>query len=771
VGVTPYDAGVVKPRRFNVVRLARIVSPSAAQLLPALAFISLLAALLATRFQGVAGPWLWNLDMPKIDYPLASFYHEALTHGRLPLWNDNLGLGFPLYAEGQIGAFYPPNWLIFQLPPLVALDVSRILHLTIAGVGAGVLVLRIAGSRSGAILAAIVAVSGGAITAKLEWHNLVAAYAYAPWVMAPLTRRPAPSARGLVAAGVLFGVQALAAHPNTWLLTGITAAVIMIATRPRPATVGRILAFGLLGTAVGAVQLLPTAILTTLSVRSQALSPTDLFTSAATPFDILGLAFQGAFVRVDDAAWNPYTTWYPDGAFALYEAAVYVGLPTLALAAVGMTARRVRRLLIAALILVAIPIVAAFRPEPWLTTPILNALRSPTRAYLLLALLLGVVAGVGVARLGRAHRSLGRTFAVVAIPVAGYGLALALIRLAPGTFDELLLASSSFLGRDRVADQRQLALTALTAVWPLALDVVAGLASVLLIAVAARFRRSRIVLAPAAVLVATVPLAILGPLPNSTRPLASFSYADTDFVRAAVAADPYRLLTLNPPGFYAGTPDQLAAAGVPDLRMFSSLNLAASEAITRQASMDEATNLRSALGVDTIVTFDRPCDGQQIASVPSEKAAICHVVGPRPPYWIPSSAVRLTATEASPIRPQDAEIDVTSISQAAPAESAARDDTRLEATVDAPGPGWIWIDRAWWPAWHTTIDGSTTPVVRALGGQLLPVQAGRHVVSQRLLPWDALVGLVLGVAALAIAGVALGGSKAIRLAGWPGEAS
>ena len=56
------------------------------------------------------GMTLWNLDLPKIDSPLAVFFHEALAAGRLPLWNDRLGLGFPLYAEGQIGAFYPPNW-------------------------------------------------------------------------------------------------------------------------------------------------------------------------------------------------------------------------------------------------------------------------------------------------------------------------------------------------------------------------------------------------------------------------------------------------------------------------------------------------------------------------------------------------------------------------------------------------------------------------------------------------------------------------------------
>jgi len=76
------------------------------------------AAVIVARVTGPNGPWLWNIDMPKIDYPRASLLQDALAAGRLPFWDDRLGLGFPLYAEGQIGPFYPPNWLIFQLDPL-----------------------------------------------------------------------------------------------------------------------------------------------------------------------------------------------------------------------------------------------------------------------------------------------------------------------------------------------------------------------------------------------------------------------------------------------------------------------------------------------------------------------------------------------------------------------------------------------------------------------------------------------------------------------------
>jgi hypothetical protein len=728
--------------------------PSAWRVVLALGVVTFVAALVAARVAGPSGPWLWNLDLPKIDYPLASFFHDALAGGRLPLWNDELGLGFPLYAEGQVGAFYPPNWLIFQLPPLVALDVTRVLHLTLGGVGAGCLVLRLAGSRTGAFAAALTAVLSGAITAKLEWHNLVAAYAFVPWVLLPLVRRPGPTRPGLVAAGALFGIQALAGHPNTWLLTGLTAAIVLLAISPRPGALARVAGFGLLGAAVGAVQLIPTAILTTLSVRSRALSSDDLFTSAATPFDILGFAFQGAFVRVAGGAWDPFTGWYPDGTFALLEAAAYVGLPVLALAAIGSRARRVRPFLVAIGVLVAIPIAAAFRPEPWTAVPVLNALRSPVRAYLFVALLLAVLAGVGIGRLGRVPGAIRRAGLTVGVTVAAFGATVDLVLVAPAAFDQLLLASSTFLGPTEVAARRALARAALTEPWPHALDLVAGLAILAVVGAAAALPDRRRGLAAAALVSAAVPLVLLGPLPNGTRDRGSFSYADGEFVRAVAAAQPNRVLTLDPPGFYGGMPDQLAAAGLPDLRMFSSLDLLATTDITERAARDDPSgSLRRALGVDVVVTFGVACPGRQVADAPSERAAICRdEAALRPPYWIPLDAVRLGSAASSPIRPRDAEVDVDRALAASVAATAVeRGPTSLTAWSAAPADGWLWIDRAWWPAWRTTVDGEAVETVRGLAGQLVPLSAGRHTVGQELVPWDALAGLGLGLVALAIA--------------------
>ena len=735
----------------------RLPAPPPRWFLAGLALLSLLAAVVVARISGPDGPWLWNLDMPKIDYPLASFFHDALVEGRLPLWNDQLGLGFPLYAEGQIGAFYPPNWLLFQFPPLVALDLSRVLHLTVGGVGAGVLVLRLAGTRRGACVAALGAVLGGAIATKLEWHNLVSAYAFMPWVLVPLVRRPHPTRRGLVAAGILFGIQALAGHPNTWLLTGLAAAILLLATLPRPGTVARVAAFGLIGGTVGAVQLVPTVLLTTLSVRSRALSANDVFASAATPFDILGFGFQNAFVRVPGDAWDPVTTWYPDGVFALFEASAYVGLPILALAAVAVRVHRVRPLLAVIAVCLAIPIVAAFEPEPWLHVPILNGLRSPVRAYVVVALLLAVLAGVGVGRLGRAPGGLRRAVVAVGVLVGAYGLTTWLAAAQPGAMERLILDASTFLAEGDAANRRELALAALTQPWPLVLELVAAALVLGAIGLAGRRPELRTAVGAAALAVAALPLFVLGPLPNPTRAVDSFSFAGSEFVRTVAASEPRRVLTLGPPGWYAGIPDQLAAGGVTDLRQFTSLDLLAGDELVRRVSDADPDGLvRRAVGVDTVVTFEAPCPGREIARVEAERATICRDdAARRPPYWLPGDAVAVSSdANGSPIRPRDAELDVARVATAGiDLPSDRRDEGELTAVLGGTAAGWVWIDRSWWPGWSTTVDGASVETLRALGGQLVAVPDGARELRQSFLPWDALIGLAAGLVALVAAGL------------------
>lgn len=728
-------------------------------ILPILVLVSAAGAILAARISFGADGWLWNLDMPKIHYPLAVFFHDALVSGGLPLWNDQLGLGFPLYAEGQIGAFYPPNWLIFRFDPLVALDLTRLVHLTMAGTGTGLLALRVAGSRHGAVLAALVVVLCGAIVTKLEWWNLVAAYGWMPWVLLPLAGRAEPRRSEVVTAGVLWGVQALTGHPQTWLLTGF-AAVLLLLRRPWAPALGRVIGFGALGVAVGAMQLIPTALLVGLSNRAGGMQPNELFGNATTPFDVLGLGFANPFLRLSGGEWDYATSWYPDGHFTLLNAGFYVGLPVLALAGIGASTRRARRWLLLAGVMLAIPIAAAFQPSLWEELPVLNGLRSPVRSYMVVSIAIAVLAAIGVSRLGRSRWGSVWGLAAVGVPVVGYLLVSVLAIAFGDLFNQLFILSSWTADAGDAEAARGLAQMALTSPWPLYLELALGLAAAVLIS---RPRSAGIV--AASVLLAVIPLALLSPAVNPLRPPGEFSHAWSDYVAKLQAEEPHRVLTLDAPGWYPGMPDQLAAVGVPDIGMFTSLNFASVEFVTqRLRSNDPGGMLRRAVGIDFVVTFGRSCPGWIVAHAEDGDAYICRVPGSTaPPYWLPESAVQTPSGGDEPLR---AEFEAaTAMAVSVPVERVTDSMLRHEATVDAPEAGWVWFDRAWWPGWRMTIDGRDTPIYEALGGQLVAAPAGSHRLVAELTLWEVKLGAGMG-----LIGVALGLGWAV-FPRWRGRAA
>jgi len=61
--------------------------------------------MLVTPDYGLSDVWNFN-------YPLKNLLSESLKQGKIPFWTDMIGNGFPIAAEGQIGAFSPINWLV-----------------------------------------------------------------------------------------------------------------------------------------------------------------------------------------------------------------------------------------------------------------------------------------------------------------------------------------------------------------------------------------------------------------------------------------------------------------------------------------------------------------------------------------------------------------------------------------------------------------------------------------------------------------------------------
>jgi hypothetical protein len=216
-------------------------------------------------------------DMANQSHPLRHFLGRELQQGRLPLWSPEIYTGYPLQAEGIMGAFYPPNLLLFGLfPPLAGLNLSVLLPFFVAAFATYALARKLGAAIGSALIAALAYALGGFYIAHVKQMAIVDAACWIPLVWLTIELGLDRDRRLLLAVGVLWAVQWLTGMPQiayysvgTGLLYYLGRAVQrQQLRRTAPLLVlALILSFGL-----AAVQLLPTAELTGFSERGGGVS-------------------------------------------------------------------------------------------------------------------------------------------------------------------------------------------------------------------------------------------------------------------------------------------------------------------------------------------------------------------------------------------------------------------------------------------------------------------------------------------------------------------
>jgi len=92
------------------------------------------AGLLAGLFQPflVEDSSLFYRDLSSFHYPLWAATAHAVSTGQFPWWGEGIHFGQPVAGNPNYLLFYPPAWLRFIMPPLVALHVFLMLHFLLA---------------------------------------------------------------------------------------------------------------------------------------------------------------------------------------------------------------------------------------------------------------------------------------------------------------------------------------------------------------------------------------------------------------------------------------------------------------------------------------------------------------------------------------------------------------------------------------------------------------------------------------------------------------
>jgi hypothetical protein len=757
---------------------------------------------------------LYERDIQLLWQPQVESFVRCLAAGSWPLWDPWISFGVPMLANPNAQILYPTTWLNAVLPAPTAYTLFAWLHLTFAGVGTFVLARGLRLSRPAAVLAGALWVASGPFLSLVNVWNHLAGAAWVPWVLAAgerALRRPSPARAAAWAA--TLALQLFAGSPDFSAFTlGLCAVLVavrlVVPTGVAPAPRRRVVVWAAtaaaLGAGLAALQWLPALEASSRGLRANlaaayrvgwSVHPVGLAEILSpVPWTDLPLA---------DAA---RALLYGGGHPLLHG--LYLGLPALALAGAGLLDGPLpRRMALVALlglgaVLYALgPHLPVYGVLETLVPPV-RMLRYPSKAIVLAALAVALLAGFGFDRWRRARRageprpSRGAVL-VAAVTALGVTTATVLLARPDGPFGAWLL-DAAVLGAPTEEVLRPF-------LWRGAL---AGALALVTLALAIR-RPARA--ATVVALVAVLDLVAANHSLNRTAPPDFYRYrppalddlAQGDGSRLFV----YRYSTSGPvqhPGLPSDNPWRIR--GYPEgftldsgrtlaVRLYLIPPVGAVWRVFGSHQPDlvglhpwtlriPQTRLALAEGQPAWVRWLRLGAVSQVLALhdPGVEALepqatyesllvlpirLFRVRSPLPRAYAVGRAVAAVGPEALRLLESpgfDPTTEVVVAHDAARGEAAAfgvfegrvtrldlgPDRVRLETELSQPG--YVVLVDSWDPGWRATVDGRPAPLLRAnVAFRAVPVPAGRHVIEQRYRPRSVVLGLLISLVSLAVA--------------------
>ncbi|MCS6802211.1 MAG: YfhO family protein [Chloroflexota bacterium] len=413
----------------------------------ATAFLFLLAVLFFQRAI-FSGEIFAERDTRVFYFPLQAWFAGRLKQFELPLWSPDIFGGFPIFADGETGMFYPPVVLLsFFLPAGQAFIWNVVVHFFFAGVFTYCLCRALALSRLASVIGGVTFMFSGFLVAQIHHQNLLDSAVWLPLILCFIERAARASGGrrqiNLAFAGAAFGLQSLAVHVQVPLMSALVIAAYCTfrwllcpigGAPPRllvghsdwqqgwvrrlaleeldrlwaaaRVVIGRLwlwawsgLLIGGIGAGLAAVQLLPLYELGTFSRRAGGVDYAFATLHPQTPVNLITLLLPYFFRSPDGYYWGLWSSW---------ETRLYMGIAPLILAVVALIACRTRFVYFFGLLgLTALWIgMASHAPffnlhELIYQLPGYNQMRAPGRYALVFSLAVAVLAASGFCFLER----------------------------------------------------------------------------------------------------------------------------------------------------------------------------------------------------------------------------------------------------------------------------------------------------------------------------------------------------------------------------------
>jgi hypothetical protein len=308
-----------------------------------------ICALILHRDGLFGGPAFYELDTRLFYYPLADWVGQQLHRGVFPLWLPSIFTGYPIFADGELGlAYLPQLLLLYLLPTPLAMVWLRVLHVFLAGLFTYLYLKTLRLDPLPALGGALVFAVGSFLSAQMHHENVVRSAVWLPAVFACAERavqqrptfRASQFALWTALGAVAFCQAGVGLHVQPVLMLALALGLYVVFRALVPTRWGQgatrnaywpILAgAGIvgLGLALAAVQWLPLGEWALVSSRRGGVDYVFASAFSLAPENLPTLIFP-YFFRLPDA-----TTWW--SLWQQWETELYLGIPTLALAIVGI---------------------------------------------------------------------------------------------------------------------------------------------------------------------------------------------------------------------------------------------------------------------------------------------------------------------------------------------------------------------------------------------------------------------------------------------------
>ncbi len=396
-------------------------------------------------------------------FPWRHFGFQNLKAGTMPLWNPYVFGGIPFLAEIQTSIFYPLNLIFLLFRTHVALNLSVILHVFLAGAFTFYFLRSLAINRIPSLLAAVAFMFSAPVVFHVYPGHVsnLCTLAWIPLVFlvleSLLRRRKTILALAL---GGVIALQVFAGHAQYVFYTVVAAGAYFLfrlagdrdCRRHWQRLTGQFLLALVLAAALSAVQLLVSAEALRLSMRED-LSFEFVSIFSFPPENLVTLLFPTFF---GDLIHIPY--W---GRYYLWEMCAYLGIVPLVLAVIAASRERDQRTFAFGILAAAMLVLALGRFTPALKllyrfVPGFNLFRGNSKFICLFAFSAAVLAGIGCQYLirlagSRERERLRGPGVVCAVLASLVVLLIGVVVLSGGGEGSLW---SRFLGWDAALDDR-----------------------------------------------------------------------------------------------------------------------------------------------------------------------------------------------------------------------------------------------------------------------------------------------------------------------------